>query len=152
MALTERKRLFADALLRGERKADAARQAGYSPATASQMANKLGKDPDVLRYMETKRAIEQAKAQAQAEGKRLELPDLTRLFSDPRDFLMALMNDAGEEMKLRVDAAKALMPFMHQKKGEGGKKEQRQEDAKKVAGRFSPAAPPKLAAANGKRL
>jgi phage terminase small subunit len=65
---------------------------------------------------------------------------------------MALMNDAGEEMKLRVDAAKALMPFVHQKKGEGGKKEQRQEEAKKVGGRFSPGAPPKLAAANGKRL
>lgn len=38
MALTERKRKFAEALLRGERKTDAARQAGYSAATASPAA------------------------------------------------------------------------------------------------------------------
>jgi phage terminase small subunit len=74
------------------------------------------------------------------------------LTSDPKAFLTALMNDPGSEMKLRVNAAKALMPFVHQKLGEGGKKEQRQDAAKKVAGRFAAAAPPKLVAAGGKKV
>ena len=56
---------------------------------------------------------------------------------DPRAFLLAVMNDGATEAKLRVDAAKALMPFMHQKLGEGGKKEQKQEAAEKAAtGKF----------------
>lgn len=144
MALTERKRKFAEALMRGERKTDAARQAGYSAATASQMANKLGKDADVLRYMESKRGVE-------SSGK----PDVLALaltYDDPIAFLKAVMNDSGEDIKLRVDAAKAMLPYMHQKKGEGGKKDARQEAAQKVAGRFAPSAPPKLVASGGKAI
>nr|WP_255368581.1 terminase small subunit [Polaromonas sp. OV174] len=71
---------------------------------------------------------------------------------DPKMFLLAAMNDGELAEKLRIDAAKALMPFMHQKLGEGGKKEQRNEAAKKVAGRFSAAEPPKLVAAGGKKV
>jgi phage terminase small subunit len=63
-----------------------------------------------------------------------------------------VMNDCGSEARLRVDAAKALMPFVHKKLGEGGKKEQKDEAAKKVAGRFSAGAPPKLVAAGGKKV
>ena len=73
-------------------------------------------------------------------------------YSDPLDFLRAVMNDAGSEAKLRVDAARALMPFVHAKKGEAGKKDQKNEDAKKVAGRFAQASAPRLAAAGGKKV
>ena len=73
-------------------------------------------------------------------------------YDDPLAFLKAVMNDAGSEAKIRVDAAKALMPFVHQKLGEGGKKEQQKEAAHKAAGRFSPAPPPKLVAAGGKKV
>lgn len=76
---------------------------------------------------------------------------LAATYEDPAKFLRAVMNDSGSEAKLRVDAAKALMPFVHQKLGEGGKKEQKQKEAEKVAGRFSSAAPPKLAAVGGKK-
>jgi phage terminase small subunit len=72
-------------------------------------------------------------------------PDILAIaatYDDPMKFLRAVMNDSATEAKLRVDAAKALMPFVHQKLGEGGKKEARQEAAKKVASRFAPAAPP----------
>lgn len=63
--------------------------------------------------------------------------------SDPKDFLLAVMNDGGTEPKLRVDAAKALMPFIHQRRGEGGKKEQAKEKAAEVAqGRFGSRKPP----------
>lgn len=65
--------------------------------------------------------------------------DLTQalLHRDPRDFLLSVMNDLGTEPKLRVDAAKALMPFIHPRKGESGKKDQAQANAEKAAtGKF----------------
>uniref|UniRef100_UPI0006679767 hypothetical protein n=1 Tax=Burkholderia multivorans TaxID=87883 RepID=UPI0006679767 len=73
-------------------------------------------------------------------------------FTDPKAFLIAAMNDARTEPKLRIDAAKALMPFVHKRLGEGGKKEQRDEAAKKAASRFAQAAPPRLVANGGKKV
>ncbi|MFS0827607.1 terminase small subunit [Pseudomonas phoenicis] len=59
------------------------------------------------------------------------------LHRDPKDFLLSVMNDMGTEPKLRVDAAKALMPFVHPRKGESGKKDQAQVNAEKAAtGKF----------------
>jgi phage terminase small subunit len=52
----------------------------------------------------------------------------------------------------QMKALIALLPYVHKKQGEGGKKEQRQSDAKKVAGRFAAAAPPRLAAVGGKKV
>lgn len=40
------------------------------------------------------------------------------------------MNDSGTDVKLRVDAAKALMPYLHRKIGEVGKKEELGQRAK----------------------
>ena len=74
------------------------------------------------------------------------------MHSDPKQFLLAAMNDGELDPKLRVDAAKALMPFVHQKLGEGGKKEQQAEAAKRVASKFAAAMPPKLVAAGGKKV
>ncbi|MCK2124321.1 terminase small subunit [Pseudomonas sp. PNPG3] len=65
--------------------------------------------------------------------------DLTQalLHRDPKDFLLSVMNDLGSEPKLRVDAAKALMPFVHPRKGESGKKDQAKEKAAEAAtGKF----------------
>lgn len=68
---------------------------------------------------------------------------------DPKVFLLALMNDLEADVKLRADAAKALMPFMHTKPGEVGKKDERQDAAKKAAsGKFGASAPPKLVVNN----
>ena len=71
---------------------------------------------------------------------------------DPLAFLTQLMNDPAAEMRMRADAAKALMPFKHAKLGEGGKKDLKDAAAKKVAGRFTPSAAPRLAAAGGKKV
>jgi phage terminase small subunit len=71
--------------------------------------------------------------------------DLARAltFTDPKAFLIAAMNDPEAEAKLRVDAAKALMPFMHQRKGETGKKEDKQDAAEKAAaGMYGTGKPP----------
>ncbi|MFV3337907.1 terminase small subunit [Pseudomonas sp. NY15349] len=59
------------------------------------------------------------------------------LHHDPKDFLLSVMNDLGSEPKLRVDAAKALMPFVHPRKGESGKKDQAQAKAEQAStGKF----------------
>lgn len=78
--------------------------------------------------------------------------DLAATYDDPEKFLRAVMNDTMTDAKLRVDAAKALMPYIHARKGEGGKKEAKDAAAKQVAGRFSASAPPKLVAAGGKKV
>ncbi|GAB5100508.1 terminase small subunit [Caballeronia sp. HLA56] len=158
MALTSKKRLFADAVLAGKSNKEAAVLAGYSVNTASAAGARLAKDKDVVLYLAVARIASDSKlpeseAPVRDEDQQSEF-DLAAVmnFRDPKAFLIAAMNDQETEKKLRVDAAKALMPFVHHKLGEGGKKEQRDEAAKKVASKFAPAPPPKLVAAGGKKV
>ena len=67
--------------------------------------------------------------------------NLGTTYDDPEKFLRAVMNDTQTDAKLRVDAAKALMPFVHQRKAPGTAK-----DAAKPAasGRYAARAPLKL--------
>ena len=44
---------------------------------------------------------------------------------------------------IQVRAAVAAVQYTHAKKGEGGKKEARQQAAEKIGGRFAPTAPPR---------
>lgn len=145
MALTPRKRKFADALLSGASNREAAIQAGYSEKTASQQGSKLAKDADVLAHMARREAVKERQAEARSEGKRFNLAGLAREYDDPADFLRALMNEQAEDVKLRLDAAKALMPYTHARLGEQGKKEARQEAAREAGqGRFGTGRAPRL--------
>ena len=64
-------------------------------------------------------------------------------FTDPLDFLRAVMNSAHETTARRLRAATALAMYVHAKAGAAGKKDERAEAAKKAAtGKFRPAAPP----------
>lgn len=57
--------------------------------------------------------------------------------TDPLEFMLKLMADVGEDPKTRLEAAKAAIPYMHAKKGEVGKKEEKRTAAEKVKeGRF----------------
>lgn len=71
-------------------------------------------------------------------------------FDDPLEFLKAVMNDVNEETDVRKDAAKAMLPYLHPKKGEGGKKDARHAAAKVAAtgSKFGAMAPPKLVVNN----
>ena len=62
---------------------------------------------------------------------------------DPVAFLTAVMNSAALDIKDRKDAAKALLSM--KSNSVAGKKERKQAAAEKVAGRFTTAAPPRLA-------
>jgi phage terminase small subunit len=169
MALTGKKKLFADAVLIGKSNREAAIAAGYSVKTASAAGSRLVKDKEVAKYLESRRKVaDSPKVEAKAEpgveppavdhsppapaAGQLDLGLLNKFYVDPKDFLMAAMNDFELEPKHRIDCAKSLMPFKHKKLGEGGKKEETEEAAKKAAGRFSPGAPPKLVAAGGKKV
>lgn len=76
--------------------------------------------------------------------------DLSKLM--PLDYLLEVMRDPKEERGRRMQAATLAAPYCHPKKGESGKKEEKAAAAKKIASRFTPAAPPKLATANGKKV
>jgi phage terminase small subunit len=52
---------------------------------------------------------------------------------DPLQWLQTLMADSRQDARLRVDAAKALLPFMHAKAGEGGKKDEANKAAKRAS-------------------
>jgi phage terminase small subunit len=68
----------------------------------------------------------------------------------PLEFLLSVMNDNEVEDRLRLDAAKTAAQYVHPKAGEGGKKDERQELAKKAgAGKFGASAPPRLVASRG---
>lgn len=77
---------------------------------------------------------------------------LGAIYDEPDKFLKAVMNDNGTDVKLRVDAAKALLSAQVRRAENGGKKQEQAEAAKKVANKFAVAAPPKLVAAGGKKV
>lgn len=166
MALTPKKRAFVDAVRGGASNRDAAIAAGCPEKTASAAGSRLAKDKDVVAELHKLNAlfpvngdVKPVKAEPPPVQPDSAEPedgpagfDLGRalIHRDPKDFLLAVMNDLESEAKLRVDAAKALMPFVHQRKGEGGKKEQAKEKASQAAtGVFGPRKPPTLKSVQG---
>jgi phage terminase small subunit len=159
MALTGKKRIFADAVLAGRSNRDAAIAAGYSAKTASAAGSRLVKDAQVIEYIKERRKAGRKAPSAAAAKTVEEAPKAKPKFdlatalshSDPKAFLLAAMNDIELEPRQRIEAAKTLMPFMHQKLGEGGKKDAAADAAKKAAGgKFAAPAGPRLAVNNAK--
>ena len=141
MALTPKKRLFADCLFSGMSNKEAAIEAGYSKATASQQGSKLAKDEDVLRY------LKQLKEQAKTEVKKKQEVKVTPIVKDARDdgwrtkdpkqALLDLLDDPDPAVVLK--AATALMPYMHARIAPAGKKEGEKQSAIEATktGRFA---------------
>ena len=68
--------------------------------------------------------------------------------NDPVAWLTNLMADPQQAIRMRIEAAKALLPYVHAKKAGGGK-DQRQDASKKAsAGRFGASKPPTLVISN----
>lgn len=154
MELTGKHRVFADAVLAGMSNKDAAIAAGYSAKTAGPAGSRLAKNPAIAAFIAKYKKPDAPKPPPPPPAPEKPKFDVNAAitFSDPMQFLKAAMNDPAAAPKLRVEAAKALLPFVHKRKGEGGKKEQQQEDANKVASRFGQSAPPRLAANGGKKV
>ena len=138
MALTEKKKAFALAKQKGKDNKEAAILAGCPEKTASQAGSRMLKDPDVVAYIERLKANGHVKHDVNAK-KNIERPIVTRIDvanagakPDPLEFLISIFSDPVEDMKLRLDAAKAALPYIHGKVAEKGKKETKVDEAKKA--------------------
>lgn len=132
MPLTSKKQRFADAKLAGASNKEAAIEAGYSAATASPAGARLVKDPDVVAYIS--RVGSKVASEPKAKTPPASSPVSVIDERDPLKFLEGVMTGAIEANITQVRAAMAMLPFVHQKLGEGGKKEQKQAAAEGVAG------------------
>ena len=166
--LTAQKRKFAVALMSGMSPKDAAIKAGYSEKSARSKGSQLAKDPEVIAFISRKKKEVIETDDVPTYGKKVYTPAVNSpqkkegavapakgpivvgQFDDPLQFLMAVMNDSTEEIDVRKDAAKAMLPYIHPKKGETGKKDARNAAAKVAAGKgkFGAMAPPKLVVNN----
>lgn len=67
------------------------------------------------------------------------------VYDDPIDLLKAEMNNPRLDPKVRIQAATALLPYVHPKMGESGKKDKADDAARDAAsGRFQPQPAPQL--------
>ena len=148
MALKGRKIKFATAVIAGISNKDAAIQAGYSAATASQAGSRLVKDKDVAAYLKQRKKDAKKAPPAPPQDEPPEYVsaafDVKKvlLHTDALNFLIACMNDPELDKKYRIDCAKKIVDFQHSKPGDGGKKDEKATAAKRAASKFATTAPP----------
>jgi phage terminase small subunit len=80
------------------------------------------------------------------------LTDEQRAGLSPLDYLLAVMRSPKSSKSARMTAAIQAAPYMHPKLAQKGKKEAALDEAKTKPSRFAAGAPPRLAAAGGKRV
>lgn len=170
--LNAKKKKFIAAILGGANQTEAAIIAGYSENRAGITGCELMKDPEIKGALTKKWLRQNDGVVSKAANKVVEADNsagnfgensenssengeysrnsLFKTYENPLDFLIAIMNSTGEDIEVRKDAAKAALPYMNAKKGEGGKKELKSDAAKKAAARFVTPQPPRLVANNGK--
>jgi phage terminase small subunit len=114
-----------------------------------------GRKPKVAAEKSANAAVE-TKLEPQARGGALKRKRAVPVEIEPCDMLTLLQKIALGQIDAsagQIRAAIAAVQYTHTKKGDGGKKEGDAEKAKKAgAGKFAPAAPPRLAAAGGKKV
>ncbi|SEU02988.1 terminase small subunit [Pseudomonas graminis] len=156
MVLTDKQQQFVDAKARGASNKEAAEAAGCKPSTASAAGSRWANDPKITAAILAKRqelsVNPERKRKQRAEtddqhpeaeeggGEYLDcLPDT----EDPLVWLLALMNEPKAKVFDRRNAAQTAVPYVHGKKGEAGKKEQKADAAKEAGkGRYSAGKPP----------
>jgi len=144
MALTGKKKAFADAKLAGKSNKEAAIAAGYSEKTAAAAGARLVKDVNIAAYIAAAKEAPGRKGKTDDQAPTFNLSEAMQ-HSDPMAFLKAAMNDLKLDPRMRIDAAKAMLPYTHRKLGEEGKKDERQkaaENAAKGGSKFAPPPPP----------
>lgn len=143
MALTAKKKAFAQAKHDGASNKEAAICAGCSPETASQAGSRMAKDPDVIAHFERLSNVKDVNSDVKNVNNDVKAePKLIITKKDiqtahnrpnPLKFLEEIWTDPVEDMKLRMDAAKAALPYFHGKVAEKGKKETKADEAKAAA-------------------
>lgn len=157
--LTAQKRKFALALMSGSNQTASAIKAGYSEKSARSKGSQLANDPEVIAFIERKKNEKVEVDEVPVYRRNVDTPTVNNpeektpsgpLYEDPLDFLKDLMNNSKQDIDVRKDAAKAMLPYMHPKKGEVGKKDARNSAAKvaATASKFGALAAPKLVVNN----
>ncbi|WP_151746325.1 terminase small subunit [Acinetobacter soli] len=146
MALTEKMKKFARAIVDGATNKEAAISAGYAEKTASQQGSKLRNDSEIIVYIEKLKAEKEgrtltpSKSQVKPESSGEDENPFEDNYAkdDPLQFLIDVMNKS-DDMFLRFNAAKAALPYVHGKVAEKGKKEAKHDKAKEGAatGRYA---------------
>lgn len=153
--LNAKKKKFIAAILGGANQTEAAIIAGYSENRARQTGYDLMKDPEIQgaltkKWLRADETVTKVSISAENSGENNENSgDIYQKYDDPIEFLKATMNNTALDVDTRKDAAKALLPYLHSKKGEGGKKDAKSDSARKAADRFAKVQPPRLAVNNG---
>lgn len=157
MALTAKKRLFAQAIIKGLSNRDAAIHAGYSEKSASTKGAMLAKDPDVIAYIEQCQKLEKS---ASSNGKKVQVVQAEKIdnvaheksnsefvgrgeipvgsIEDPLEYLKSIWTSEFVDDELRMKAAIAGLPYVHGKVAAKGKKETKADEAKQAtkSGKF----------------
>ena len=151
MALTEQMKKFAHAKLKtGEdgrqlSNKQAAIEAGYSEKSAGSKGSQLAKDPEVLTYLDgllksggqgagfVFESMPLGEAAIQADIKEMES------VTNSLEFLRSVYKNSRLERKVRIEAAKAALPYEFGKVVELGKKQTKKEKAEEAAksGKFA---------------
>lgn len=156
MVLTDKQQRFVDAKARGASNKEAAEAAGCKASTASAAGSRWANDPKIKAAI-----LAQANgadvnpdrdkpSRSGAGGEEGEGPepggeylDCLPDTEDPLVWLLALMNEPRAKIFDRRNAAQTAVPYVHGKRGEAGKKEQKAEASKEASrGRFSAGKPP----------
>ena len=161
MALTVKKKAFAQAKYDGADNKQSAIFAGYSPESASQAGSRLAKDPDVIAYIAKLKAgkkltskDEKLTSSKPKPSSNVQVVKVEKIESgpeqahgqfvgrdeiaigapeDPLEYLKTVWMNEQEDPKLRLDAAKAAMPYIHGKVADKGKKQTQEEEAHAAA-------------------
>lgn len=145
MALTAKMKAFAQAIVDGMSKKDAAISAGYPDKSAMQQGSKLSRNPEIIAYIDQystakkltsekkKLTPEKPAPKPVASGEEDNPFEDSYAKDDPLQFLIDVMNNKDNEMGLRLHAAKSVLPYVHGKVAEKGKKESKADGAKQTA-------------------
>lgn len=120
--LTPKQAAFVKAYSENPVGSHAAIAAGYSPATAATAASRLLKHPSVAAELMRRRVKPSTTTPAPLK-QRAETPPAVAAELSPLDYLLSVMRDPSEDQRLRLEAAKVSLPFMHTKPGALGKKD-----------------------------
>lgn len=161
MALTAKSKAFAQAVVDGMSNKDAAISAGYSEKTAMQQGSKLAKLPEVIAYIEKLKASkkltskdEKLTSEKPKQTSSVQVVKVEKIESgpeqahgqfvgrdeiaigapeDPLEYLKSVWMNEDADDKLRLDAAKAGLPYIHGKVADKGKKQTQEEEAHAAA-------------------
>ncbi|MEE5042914.1 terminase small subunit [Pseudomonas alliivorans] len=156
MVLTDKQQRFVDAKARGASNKEAAEAAGCKASTASAAGSRWANDPKIKAAILARAHGADVNpdldkpSRSSADGEEGEGPepggeylDCLPDTEDPLVWLLALMNEPRAKIFDRRNAAQTAVPYVHGKRGEAGKKEQKAEAAKEASrGKFSAGKPP----------